>query len=84
MEMYAFRWNTRRNGAVYLRSLEDYAQGQQVGEAFTTDLDDAILFDSVTDAVAGIQERALNIDDVNSKLELVEVQGGGLTVVRVL
>ena len=69
---YVIRWNTRRNGATYLKSTEAYAPGQQVGQAFTTNPDEALVFDGSSQALAAIQQRALNIDDVNSKLELVE------------
>lgn len=78
--MYAIRWNTRRNGPVFLASLDQYGRGEQIGQAFVTDINDALTFDSVKDALAAVQERALNIDDVNSKLEIVHVTGGRLQV----
>jgi hypothetical protein len=70
---YAFRWNQSR-GPHYLASLDAYGRGEQRTVAFTTDPSAALTFGSVTEAVAAIQQRALNIGDTNCKLELVAVE----------
>lgn len=75
---FAIRWNKRSVGPVYLQHTDSYERG--TGQGFTPDINDALIFDGATEALAAVQERALNIDDVNSKLELVEVQTAGITV----
>lgn len=75
---YVIRWNTRNRGPVYLASTDSYARG--TGQGFTTSPDEALQFANGGEALTAVQNRALAIDDVNSKLELVTITGGRVQV----